>query len=133
MKPGCMPTKFQCQPDRRKRTSDATERPYILKKQRKTLIGECLKDLEEIGTKHVELEEVSCGSSSSQAPISNTSQENANKMVDKSIQVYTTNKFRSKATQTKTNLVNQMTSPLKPSTSSVCFYILHSLFALINP
>ncbi|KAK9871716.1 hypothetical protein WA026_014167 [Henosepilachna vigintioctopunctata] len=35
MKPGCMPTKFQCQPDRRKRTSDATERPYILKKQRK--------------------------------------------------------------------------------------------------
>lgn len=63
MKPGCMPTKFQCQSDRRKRTSDATERPYILKKQRKTLIEECQKDLEERTTKQVELEEMPCGSS----------------------------------------------------------------------
>ncbi|KAG5892592.1 hypothetical protein JTB14_036800 [Gonioctena quinquepunctata] len=47
MKPGCMPTKFQCQSNRRKRTSNATKRPYILKKQRKTLIEECEKDLEE--------------------------------------------------------------------------------------
>lgn len=47
MKPGCIPTKFQCQPDRRKRTSDTTERPYIQKKQRRTLVEECIKDLEE--------------------------------------------------------------------------------------
>ncbi|KAG5893373.1 hypothetical protein JTB14_000137 [Gonioctena quinquepunctata] len=41
MKAGCFPTKFECQPDRRKRTSNITERPYILKKRRKILIEEC--------------------------------------------------------------------------------------------
>ncbi|XP_047021860.1 uncharacterized protein LOC124631486 [Helicoverpa zea] len=46
MKPGCMPTKFECQADRRKRTSDATERPCMVKKERNTLIEECQKDLE---------------------------------------------------------------------------------------
>ncbi|XP_047034147.1 uncharacterized protein LOC124640422 [Helicoverpa zea] len=119
MKPGCMPTKFQCQPDRRKRTSDATPRPYIVKKQRKTLIEEYQKDLEEISTKQVKLEEMSCGTSASQAFIGNILQENTLKTVDKSIQVYMTYKFRSKAIQTKANLVNQMTSPLKPSRQSV--------------
>lgn len=63
MKPGCMPTKYQCQPDRRKRTSDATERPYIIKKQRRTLIDECEKELElleeiMIAPKQVELQEI---------------------------------------------------------------------------
>lgn len=38
MKPGCIPTKFECQADRRKRASDITERPYTLKKQRQELI-----------------------------------------------------------------------------------------------
>ncbi|XP_041969402.1 uncharacterized protein LOC121726227 isoform X2 [Aricia agestis] len=119
MKQGCMPTKFECQPDRRKRTSDATERPYILKKQRKTLIEECQKDLVEISTKQVKLEEMSYGSTASQASISNISQENAPKTADKSIQVNIKHKFRSKATQTKPNTVNDMTSPLKPFRRSV--------------
>ncbi|XP_047542879.1 zinc finger protein 655-like isoform X2 [Vanessa atalanta] len=65
MKPGCMPTRYHCQPDRRKRTSDGPDRLYILKKQRKTLIKECEKDLEErtVATKQVELGETSPGRS----------------------------------------------------------------------
>lgn len=42
MKPDCLPTKFHCQPDR-KRTSDLS-RPTAVKRQRKSLIEECLKD-----------------------------------------------------------------------------------------
>lgn len=42
MKPLCIPTKFECQSDRRKRTSNTTERLYILKKQRKTLVEVCI-------------------------------------------------------------------------------------------
>ncbi|GBP97403.1 hypothetical protein EVAR_93014_1 [Eumeta japonica] len=63
MKPACMPSKFQCQPDRRKRTFNATKRPYILKKRRLTLIKECEKDLEErsVTTKQVEVGESSSG------------------------------------------------------------------------
>ena len=44
MKPGCIPTKYQCQPDRRKRTSGATERLYNRKtKIKKTLTEEVKK------------------------------------------------------------------------------------------
>nr|XP_026498360.1 uncharacterized protein LOC113402354 [Vanessa tameamea] len=47
MKSGCMPTRFECQSDRRKRTSNTTERPYVLKKQRRILIKESEKDFAE--------------------------------------------------------------------------------------
>lgn len=65
MKPECIPTKFECQSDIRKRTSNTTERPYILKKRRKTIIEESINDFEEesIVTKHLELEDSSSGSS----------------------------------------------------------------------
>lgn len=43
MKPGCVPSKFDCQPDRRKRTT-STERPYIVKKQRMMTVQECLNE-----------------------------------------------------------------------------------------
>ncbi|GBO98519.1 hypothetical protein EVAR_111_1 [Eumeta japonica] len=121
MKPACMPSKFQCQPDRRKRTFNATKRPYILKKQRLTLIKECEKDLEErsVTTKQVEVGESSSGISVSQAYIENTSQKDSHKSADKATQVLITYKFRSKAIQTEVNLVNQMTSPLKPFNQSV--------------
>lgn len=46
MKPGCTPSKFECQEDRRKRTCSSTERPYIVKKQRLTTIAECLNELD---------------------------------------------------------------------------------------
>ncbi|KAL0861404.1 hypothetical protein ABMA27_008948 [Loxostege sticticalis] len=84
MKPGCIPTKFECQADRRKRASDITERP-TLKKQR-----------------HITQEK--------------------NKTANKSIQVYITHKFRSKAVQTQVNFINQMTSPLKPDRQSVSLH-----------
>ncbi|GBP95136.1 hypothetical protein EVAR_68999_1 [Eumeta japonica] len=41
------------------------------------------------------------------------------RMLDKAIQVHICKTFRSKANQTKVNLVNQMTSPLKPCLHSV--------------
>ncbi|XP_072946857.1 uncharacterized protein [Epargyreus clarus] len=44
MKPGCIPTRFECQPDRRKRII-STERPYAIKKQRRLLIEESEKDV----------------------------------------------------------------------------------------
>lgn len=50
MKPECLPKKFECQPDRKKRTSDTVERPYLLKKQRMMAIEECEKQLQESST-----------------------------------------------------------------------------------
>lgn len=44
MRPNCIPCKFACQEDRRKRTCNSTVRSYVLKKQRKTIIEECLKE-----------------------------------------------------------------------------------------
>lgn len=46
MRPNCIPCKFACQEDRRKRTCGSTVRSYVLKKQRKTIIEECLKEQE---------------------------------------------------------------------------------------
>lgn len=65
MKPGCIPTKFECQIDRRKRTANTKERPYIVKKQRLALIEEFEKSLEKksITNKHLELGEASSSSS----------------------------------------------------------------------
>ncbi|XP_047039351.1 uncharacterized protein LOC124644159 [Helicoverpa zea] len=42
MKPDILPSKFDCQPDRRKRASSGLERPCALKRQRMTIIAECL-------------------------------------------------------------------------------------------
>ncbi|XP_063899275.1 uncharacterized protein LOC110383286 isoform X7 [Helicoverpa armigera] len=42
MKPDILPCKFDCQPDRRKRASSSLERPCALKRQRMTIIAECL-------------------------------------------------------------------------------------------
>ncbi|KAL0859608.1 hypothetical protein ABMA27_010739 [Loxostege sticticalis] len=51
MKPGCMPTKFTCQPGRKTHTSNTTERPYIAQKRRmmivEEILGECEKQFEE--------------------------------------------------------------------------------------
>lgn len=65
MKQGCIPKKF-CQPDRRKPTSDKTEREFVLKKQRKMVIEQCGKEIEErrtFDTKQLEHRETSFGSS----------------------------------------------------------------------
>ncbi|XP_046976564.1 uncharacterized protein LOC124542681 isoform X2 [Vanessa cardui] len=44
MKPDTLPSKFHCHPDRRKRAGCSLERPYALKKQRMTIIEECLNE-----------------------------------------------------------------------------------------
>lgn len=43
MKPGCLPKKFACQPDRKTRTgdTDTIERPYISKKRKMMILEEC--------------------------------------------------------------------------------------------
>lgn len=115
MKPGCVPSKFECQPDRRKRTSDSNKRKYIAKKQRREVIEEVEQKLQNkttttVATEQLELEDPSPGTSAMQE----STTKDPPKMVNKSIQVYITNKFRSKAVQTEINSVDQMTSPLKP-------------------
>lgn len=115
MRSGCTPTRFECQPDRRKRTS--TERPYVLKKQRKILIEDSVKGLAEESTPTICLE---VAGSSSDHSVLHTIEEHQEepktrpKLVDKSVQVYIGKKFRSKAVQTEMKLVNQLTSPMKP-------------------
>ncbi|KAL4706943.1 hypothetical protein ACJJTC_005212 [Scirpophaga incertulas] len=120
MKPGCIPTKFECQADRRKRASDITERPYTLKKQRQELIQESIKVLEDksIIKNPLEFEETSFRSSAVHGNTESITQDK-NKTANKSIQVYIIKKFRSKAVQTEVNIINQMTSPLKPDRQSV--------------
>ncbi|XP_046975996.1 uncharacterized protein LOC124542107 [Vanessa cardui] len=44
LKPGCTPSKFECQEDRRKRTCSSTERPFMLKKKRMEIIAESLEE-----------------------------------------------------------------------------------------
>lgn len=65
MKPGCIPKKFECQPDRKTRTSDTIERPYIRKKRKMMALEECEKQLEESSmvTEHFDFEEIASGSS----------------------------------------------------------------------
>ncbi|XP_046961269.1 uncharacterized protein LOC124543853 [Vanessa cardui] len=123
MKSGCMPTRFECQLDRRKRTSNTIERPYVLKKQRRILIEESEKDFAEKSTPTKQLDPAIISSESS---VLHTSEEHHEgptttypKSVDKSVQVHITHKFRSKAVQTKIKLVSQLTSPLKPYSCSI--------------
>ncbi|XP_050677768.1 uncharacterized protein LOC126974350 [Leptidea sinapis] len=117
MKPGCVPSKFECQPDRRKRTSDSNERKYSAKKQRREVVAEAEQELQNkttttcsVATEQLELEDPTPGTSAMQE----STTKDAPKMVNKSIQVYITNKFRSKAVQTEIKSVDQMTSPSKP-------------------
>ncbi|XP_045505478.1 uncharacterized protein LOC123701906 [Colias croceus] len=119
MKPGCMPHKFTCQSDRKSRTSDTTERPYIAKKRRMMILEECKKEFEEkcIGTKQSSVEEIA-SISSVQQNVDELPQL-APRVLDKSVQVNGYKKCRSKANQTKVNLVNQMTSPSKLFQNSV--------------
>ncbi|XP_046959359.1 uncharacterized protein LOC124536708 [Vanessa cardui] len=120
MKPGCMPKKFICQPDRLTRMSDLIERPHVAKKRRMMIVEECEKQFEESRMVTENLQSLANASSSSvQQTIEEATQPPTPRMLDKSVQVYISKTFRSKAIQTKASLVNQMTSPLKPSQHSV--------------
>ncbi|KAF5294209.1 hypothetical protein FQA39_LY13457 [Lamprigera yunnana] len=63
MKPGCIPTKFACQPGRK--TGTSVERQYIRKKQKMMVIEECEKQLEESNrvTEHFDFEDIASRSS----------------------------------------------------------------------
>ncbi|XP_045452400.1 uncharacterized protein LOC123661489 [Melitaea cinxia] len=128
MKPGCTPSKFECQEDRRKRTCSSAERPYMLKKQRMEIIANCLKDNtntieclkkpEESCSKSLHLKDIPHTSSDFQTDLLNESEPLCEQKVNKSVQVFLTHKFRSKASQTKIKTVNQALSPWKPSVTS---------------
>ncbi|XP_048487349.1 uncharacterized protein LOC119692329 isoform X1 [Plutella xylostella] len=118
MKPGCMPTKFTCQPGRKTHTN-TTERPYIAKKRRMMILEECEKQFEESTIVEEPSSSKEIASCSSVQQIVEEVPQLLPRMLDKAIQVHICKTFRSKANQTKVNLVNQMTSPLKPYLHSV--------------
>ncbi|CAH2269290.1 uncharacterized protein LOC120628610 [Pararge aegeria] len=105
MKPGCIPSKFKCQSNRRKQKFNITEQTYVHKKQRKLLSDEYKIYLEERSNYSEKLEfgETSSGSSGLYASIENINQDEKN----------------SKAIKTEIQLVNQMTSPLRPNFQTV--------------
>ncbi|XP_060806098.1 uncharacterized protein LOC132902987 [Amyelois transitella] len=88
MKPGCMPSKFECQPDRKR--SNTEERPYILKKQKSNKVTEHVYEIETGSSGQQNLEELE---QITEKP----------KMINKSIQVHLTRPFRSKAMQHNAN------------------------------
>lgn len=47
LRPGCLPRKFACQPDRKRRTEDITTRPLALKRQRLETIAEYEREIEQ--------------------------------------------------------------------------------------
>ncbi|KAK5650115.1 hypothetical protein RI129_001144 [Pyrocoelia pectoralis] len=71
MKPGCIPRRFECQQDRRKQTSNTTERSYVLKKKRRILIEDSVKNLaEESASTQLQAAASSSESSGTYLPIS---------------------------------------------------------------
>ncbi|KAF9824876.1 hypothetical protein SFRURICE_001749 [Spodoptera frugiperda] len=115
MKPGCTPSKFECQEDRRKRTCSSIERPYIVKKQRITTIAECLNELDKSCIPSSSLEDTPQTSSDFQTVEQNEPEVTCEHKVEKSVQACITQKFRSKAVQINIKTKDQASSPLKPS------------------
>ncbi|KAJ0169998.1 hypothetical protein K1T71_014604 [Dendrolimus kikuchii] len=108
LKPGCLPSKFDCQPEKRKRTCSSLSRPNILKKLKMMLF-------EDYANESVE-------SSTVVASTSVLLQEEGSqglRTAVKSIQVLTPHKYRSKATQSSIKRMDQAASPLKYSQKSV--------------
>ncbi|KAF5276564.1 hypothetical protein FQA39_LY18580 [Lamprigera yunnana] len=70
IKPGCIPTKFACQPGRK--TGTSVERQYIRKKRKMMAIEECEKQLEESNRviEHFDFEDIASGSSGKDASAS---------------------------------------------------------------
>ncbi|KAF9793582.1 hypothetical protein SFRURICE_021599 [Spodoptera frugiperda] len=125
MKPGCTPSKFECQEDRRKRTCSSTERPYIVKKQRITTIAECLNELDKSCIPSSSLEDTPQTSSDFQTVEQNEPEVTCEHKVEKSVQACITQKFRSKAVQINIKTKDQASSPLKPSIISITRTVLN--------
>lgn len=144
MKPGCVPSKFECQ----KRTC-STERPCIAKKQKMEIIAECLKEPEASYTPSTSGENTFPTSSGVQyttkiignnkyqiviivkqiyfvyTPGVQAVEENVPKTIcvqtaDKLVQTYLTHKFKCKAFQTKMKTIDIAVSLLRPTLISSC-------------
>lgn len=68
LKPGCTPSKFECQEDRRKRTCSSTERPFMSKKKRMEIIAECLEENTKKNMERLENPEQTCSQSLKDIP-----------------------------------------------------------------
>ncbi|GBP09592.1 hypothetical protein EVAR_76584_1 [Eumeta japonica] len=101
MRPGCTPSKFGCQEDRRKRACSSTERPYIVKKQRMEIIAECLNEPEQSCAQNSSIEDTPHTSSDFQTVGQNEPEIIFKQKVDKAVQAFVTHSFRSKAVQTR--------------------------------
>ncbi|CAH0731625.1 unnamed protein product, partial [Brenthis ino] len=98
MKEGCLPSRFTCQPDR-KRTAPSTDRNVIVKRQRKTLVEEALKDVANKGTSECTKDSVSVyliQNKEEPKEDTQTLMENPSASQEKSIQVHICHKYRSK-------------------------------------
>ncbi|GBP88514.1 hypothetical protein EVAR_64958_1 [Eumeta japonica] len=114
MKQGCVPKKFECQEDRRKRTCSYKERLYMLKKQRMSVIAECLNEPEQSSTPSASVQDTS-NTSSVGENVPETPETLCVLTANKSVQALITAKFRSKAVQTTITSTEKALSPLKPS------------------
>ncbi|XP_060804273.1 uncharacterized protein LOC106136451 isoform X2 [Amyelois transitella] len=116
LRAGCVPRKFACQPDRKRRTEDITTRPLAVKRQRLESIAECEREIEQThSTQSISVAEVQPGPSSDMLPPVLCSPITT----DKSIQVSLSHKFRSKSTQTTTKFRNIALSPMKNLSKSI--------------
>nr|XP_026499594.1 uncharacterized protein LOC113403311 [Vanessa tameamea] len=116
--PGCIPTKFECQEDKRKRTCSYKERPYMLKKQRMSIIAEYLKEPEPSSTASSSVQDTSNTSSDFKIVGENVPETLYELTANKSVQALITHKFRSKAVQTTIKSTEKALSPLKLPTIS---------------
>ncbi|XP_057661500.1 uncharacterized protein LOC130897031 [Diorhabda carinulata] len=117
MKPGCIPRKFECQEDRRKRTCRYKERPYMLKKQRMSIIAECMNEPEQSSTLSSSARDTSKTSSDFKLVGENvpeTHETLCELTANKSVQSLITHKFRSKPIQTTIKSTENALSQLKP-------------------
>ncbi|KAL4717677.1 hypothetical protein ACJJTC_000826 [Scirpophaga incertulas] len=116
MKKGCLPSRFTCQPDR-KRSAPSTNRSVIVKRQRKQLIEEALKEAENKETS--ECTEAVLDLLQNKKEDAPTPTGNPSLSQEKSIQVHVYHKYRSKGIQCKMETSNNAVSPIKSCTKNV--------------
>ncbi|GBP75134.1 hypothetical protein EVAR_42377_1 [Eumeta japonica] len=115
MKADCLPSKFGCQPDRKRRTDIKTTRSLPAKRQKLKTIEEYEREIEQVeSTQRFSMAEVQPGPSSDVL-------QPMDKLIttDKSIRVCIYHKLRSKSTQTQTTYRNIAISPRKNLATSI--------------
>ncbi|KAG6440553.1 hypothetical protein O3G_MSEX001304 [Manduca sexta] len=115
MKPSCLPSRFECQPDRLKRTAKSVPRPVAVKRQRASLIQEILVQTETVDTPSTS--NIGTGDSQVMDEKSDLFEMNQNKSTqvcpeseNKIVQVNFKPKYRSKGLQTTSFSKHKTTS-----------------------